>query len=136
MSLFFDQHLALQPQETVITTAWSNSELQPVLAVSTNKPRIVFVLEEGTLMPNFEIARGKTPTILKWHPVFPALAIGWDDGNFFSLTCTGVITLWNEDDRLSREEKVLHKSAITNITFSSDGTRMVTGDEVPPVLTL
>jgi hypothetical protein len=42
----------------------------------------------------------------------------------------GVITLWNEDERLSRDEKVLHKSAITNITFSSDGTRMVTGDEV------
>ena len=52
--------------------------------------------------------------------MFPALAIGWDDG---------VVTLWNEDDRLSREEKVLHKAPITNITFSSDGTRMVTGDE-------
>jgi hypothetical protein len=80
MSLFFDQHLALQPQESVLTAAWSNSELQPVLAVSTSKPRIVFVLEDGTLMPNFDISRGKTATILKWHPVFPALAIGWDDG--------------------------------------------------------
>ena len=71
-------------------------------------------------MPNFEISRGKSATYLKWHPVFPALAVGWEDG---------AVTLWNEDDRLSREEKVLHKSNITNITFSSDGTRMVTGDE-------
>jgi intraflagellar transport protein 140 len=37
--------------------------------------------------------------------------------------------LWNEDERLTREEKVLHKSPIVIIQFSSDGSRMVTGDE-------
>ena len=72
------------------------------------------------MVPDLEIKRGKIASILAWHPVFPSLAIGWQDG---------VITLWNEDQRLTREEKVLHKAEITNITFSSDGTRMVTGDE-------
>ena len=119
MSFFFDYHVALG-SEKAIATAWSNSEFQPILAVATNKPRIVFVQEEGAITPNFEISRGKVPLIMKWHPVFPALAIGWEDR---------VITLWNEDDRLTREEKALHKAPITNITFSSDGTRMVTGDE-------
>jgi len=41
------------------------------------------------------------------------LAIGYEDG---------VIMIWNEDARLIREDKLLHKAAITNITFSADGT--------------
>lgn len=119
MSFFFDYNLALKKEEA-ITTAWSHSEFQPILAVSTNAPRIIFVQEEATMVPDFEIKRGKIASVLSWHPLFPSLAIGWQDG---------VITLWNEDQRLTREEKVLHKSEITNITFSADGTRMVTGDE-------
>ena len=91
-----------------------------ILAVSTNAPKIIFVQEEGNVVPNFEISRGKIKAVsLRWHPIFQALAIGWDDG---------AITLWNEDERLTREEKVLHKAAISIITFSSDGSRMVTGD--------
>jgi intraflagellar transport protein 140 len=39
-----------------------------------------------------------------------------------------VITLWNEDERLTREEKTIHKAPITIITFSNDGSRMVSGD--------
>jgi hypothetical protein len=34
---------------------------------------------------------------MKWHPTFQALAIGWSDGT---------ITLWQEDDRNTRDEKV------------------------------
>ena len=80
MSYFFDTHLALTPEQA-ICSAWSNTDFNMVLAVSTSAPRIVFVLEEGTLVPNFEIARGKsTAKIMKWHPIFHALAIGWDDG--------------------------------------------------------
>jgi WD40 repeat protein len=30
---------------------------------------------------------------------------------------------------MTREDKVLHKSALTIITFSQDGSRMVTGDQ-------
>lgn len=119
MSFFFDYTLSLKNEEA-ICTAWSHSEFQPMLAVSTTGPRIIFVQEEATLVPEFEITRGKIATVLAWHPVFPSLAVGWQDG---------VITLWNEDARLTREEKVLHKAEITNITFSADGTRMVTGDE-------
>jgi intraflagellar transport protein 140 len=37
--------------------------------------------------------------------------------------------LWNEDQRQTREDKLLHKSPLTNITFSQDGSRMVTGDK-------
>jgi intraflagellar transport protein 140 len=92
-----------------------------VLAVATSKPRIVFVNEEGKQIQNFEISRGNVkPTYLKWHPLIQSLAIGWADG---------CLTLWNEDQRLTREDKVLHKSGVSMITFSADGSRMVSGDQ-------
>ena len=121
MSLFFDNHFALSQGETAIKSAWSNNDFNMILAIATDKPRVIFVNEEGTQLPNFEIQRGKTtPVCLKWHPVFQSLAIGWSDG---------CVTLWNEDQRMTREDKVLHKAPLSIITFSSDGSRMVTGDQ-------
>ena len=38
--------------------------------------------------------------------------------------------LWNEDERLCREEKMIHRKTICNITFNSDGSRMITCDIV------
>jgi intraflagellar transport protein 140 len=91
-----------------------------MLAVATSAPRIIFISEEGAVVPNFEIARKKCAvSSLKWHPLMQALAIGWEDG---------FMTLWNEDERLTRDDKTVHHSAVTNITFSTDGSRMVTGD--------
>ena len=70
MSYFFDNHLNLSPEQAV-TTAWSNTDFNMILAVATNAPRIVFVQEEGNIVPNFEISRGKiSPVALKWHPIF------------------------------------------------------------------
>ena len=121
MSLFFDNHFALPQAETAVTSAWSNNDFNMILAIATNKPRVVFVNEEGGQIPNFEISRGKTQAVcLKWHPVTQSLAIGWSDG---------CLTLWNEDQRMTREDKVLHKAPLTIITFSPDGSRMVTGDQ-------
>ena len=69
-----------------------------MLAVATSLPRIIFMSDEGTIIPNFEITRGQnTVSQMKWHPVIQALAIGWSDG---------CLTLWQEDDRLVRDEKV------------------------------
>jgi len=124
MSFFFSYNLALKKEE-VVATAWSHSEFQPLLAVSTTAPRLIFVQEEAQVVTDLDtsslnFSRGKLACVMQWHPMLPSLAIGWQDG---------VITLWNEDPRLTREEKVLHKAEITNITFSQDGTRMVTGDQ-------
>ena len=79
MSLFFDYNVSLGSEKPVCV-AWSNSEFQPILAVSTTSPRIIFLQEEAILIPELEIARSKIAKYLKWHPVYPALAIGWDDG--------------------------------------------------------
>lgn len=69
MSYFFDNHLNLGPEEAVCT-AWSNTEFNMILAVATNAPKIIFVQEEGTILPNFQIVRNRIkPVALKWHPI-------------------------------------------------------------------
>jgi len=60
MSLFFDNHFKLPAGESAVTSAWSNNDFNMILAIATNKPRVLFVNEEGQLVPNFEISRGKT----------------------------------------------------------------------------
>jgi len=47
MSLFFDNHFALAAGETAVLSAWSNTDFNMILAIATNKPRVVFVNEEG-----------------------------------------------------------------------------------------
>ena len=117
--MFFDNHV-LMDGEQALHSAWSNNDYNMVLAVTTNAPRIIFIQEDGTVVPNFEIARNKVPVAqIAWHPLLQALAIGWQDG---------VLTLWNEDARYTQEDKQVHSAAVTNITFSPDGARLVTGD--------
>ena len=119
MSMFFDNHVLMEGEQALLSS-WSNNEFNMVLAVTTSAPRIIFITEEGNVVPSFEIVRNKMSIAsLKWHPLMQALAIGWQDGT---------MTLWNEDDRLTRDDKTVHSSAVTNITFSTDGSRMVTGD--------
>ena len=97
MSMYFDNHVATE-NEQCLRSEWSSNETNMVLAVATDKPRIIFMGEDGAIMPNFEIARGKNAVVqMKWHPVAHSLAIGWQDG---------CVTLWHEDDRLTRDEKV------------------------------
>ena len=70
MSYFFDNHLSLG-HEIAICTAWSNTDFNMILAVSTQAPHILFVQEEGNIVPNFEISRGKIKALaLRWHPIF------------------------------------------------------------------
>ena len=119
MSMYFDNHVLMEGEEALLSQ-WSNNEFNMILAISTSAPRIIFISEDGNVVPNFEIVRNKMPIqTIKWHPLIQALAIGWQDGT---------ITLWNEDERLTRDDKQIHSSSITTITFSSDGSRMVTGD--------
>lgn len=117
--MFFDNHVLMEGEQALLS-AWSNNEFNVMLAITTSSPRVIFVTEEGGIVPNFDIRRnGMTVTSLIWHPMIQALAIGWQDGN---------VTLWNEDERLTKDDKTVHSSAVTNITFSADGSRMVTGD--------
>jgi hypothetical protein len=46
--------------EQALLSSWSNNDFNVVLAIATNLPRIIFVSEEGVVVPNFQIQRGKT----------------------------------------------------------------------------
>lgn len=71
MSLFFDSHYTLNAGEKATCSSWSNNDFNMLLAIATDRPRVVFVGEEGQIMPNYEVSRGKTtPAVVKWHPVF------------------------------------------------------------------
>jgi hypothetical protein len=47
MSLFFDSHFNLPEGEVAVSSSWSNNDFNMLLAIATNKPRIIFVNEEG-----------------------------------------------------------------------------------------
>jgi hypothetical protein len=54
MSLFFETNVMMDGEQAV-SCAWSNNDFNMVLAVATNAPRIIFVNEEGAVLPDFEI---------------------------------------------------------------------------------
>jgi len=45
--LFFDNHFALAQGEQAICSSWSSNDFNMLLAIATDKPRVVFVGEEG-----------------------------------------------------------------------------------------
>jgi hypothetical protein len=58
MSLFFETNVMMDGEQAV-SCAWSNNDFNLVLAVATDAPRIIFVNEEGAVLPDFEIQTGK-----------------------------------------------------------------------------
>lgn len=119
MSLFFDYRLSLGDDEAV-AAAWSNSEYQSTLAVGTRSGRIIMFQEEGEPIHDVRITRQAVPNLLEWHPYLPVLFVCWNDG---------VISYWNDDDRVMKEDKSVHGCRVCGLAISPDGTRMVTGDE-------
>ncbi len=119
MSLFFDYKANLS-NEQPLTVAWSNSELAPMLAVGTSTGKVYILNEEGEVQSGLNLSRHCAPSKIIWHPYLPLLYIGWTDG---------MITIWNEDEKTTREERWVHGGENTAMVTSPDGSRMVTGDE-------
>jgi len=55
MTMFFDNHVMMVEGEQALVQAWSNSDFGQVLAVATSLPRVIFISEEGLVIPNFDI---------------------------------------------------------------------------------
>ena len=107
-------------KEDPICASWSNNEFQPLLALSTSFPRIIF-LQEEVIIQKYQIDRRKRCTAMEWNPACMNLALGWEDGT---------VTIWTEEDQTTKDDKTIHKAPIACITFSPDGNRMVSGDKV------
>lgn len=72
-------------------------------------------------MESCHVQRPHQPTVLRWHPTKPVLALSWDNGEVMLMT------------HPSGEQIVLptlHTASITLLEWSSSGSRLVTGDQV------
>lgn len=58
--MFFDSHVVLEGGEKATLSSWSHNEFNMILALATDQPRILLIGEEGNLLANHEIRRGKT----------------------------------------------------------------------------
>jgi intraflagellar transport protein 140 len=109
---------------TVLATAWSSTD-QPVLASSSADGSISFFNEEGVALEMKEHRHllNRQPAVcnkLAWHPRLPILAMGWSDG---------CVSVFDETTKILKVDTLMHVTPITFITWSPEGSRLITGDE-------
>ena len=67
------------------------------------------------------VRKAKESTVLAWHPSRKVLAVGWE---------TGEITARNEQENELYEFASVHRSEITILQWTSNGSRLVSADAV------
>ena len=117
MSIYLSYDVEVEG-EKIITAAFSNTDI-PVLAVSTNKCKITFFQEEGTIVPDHDLEKDSLVTSLCWHPNEMILAYGLEDGH---------VGVWVDEQNISKEE-LNHEGKVTIIKFNRDGNRIVSADD-------
>ena len=117
MSIYLSYDVEVEG-EKIITAAFSNTDI-PVLAVSTNKSKITFFQEEGTIVPDHDLMKECLVTALCWHPNDMILAYGLEDGH---------VGVWVDEQNNCKEE-LNHEGKVTIIKFNRDGNRIVSADD-------
>ncbi|KAJ4940251.1 hypothetical protein JOQ06_026560 [Pogonophryne albipinna] len=123
MAVYFDHRIdAPEGSEVPSQLTWHSS--LSVLAVasssSTNGGNVDLYLQQGEFVERCHLERLHPPTVMRWHPTKPLLALGWENGEVVLLT------------HPSGDQTVLpstHVACITLLEWSSSGSRLVTGDE-------
>ena len=67
MSIYLSYNVVVEG-EKIVTAAFSNTDI-PVLAVSTNKNRITFFQEEGSMVMDHDLSKESIVTAMCWHLV-------------------------------------------------------------------
>uniref|UniRef100_A0A3P8W0R8 Intraflagellar transport 140 n=1 Tax=Cynoglossus semilaevis TaxID=244447 RepID=A0A3P8W0R8_CYNSE len=123
MAVYFD-HRIEAPDSNGLPSQVNWHSALPVLAVasssSTTGGTVDLYLQQGEFVESCHVGRPHQPTVLRWHPLKPVLAVGWENGEVMVLT------------HPSGDQTVLsstHLAAITVIEWSSSGSRLVTGDQ-------
>uniref|UniRef100_A0A7N6FI41 Intraflagellar transport 140 homolog (Chlamydomonas) n=1 Tax=Anabas testudineus TaxID=64144 RepID=A0A7N6FI41_ANATE len=123
MAVYFD-HRIEAPESTDVPSQICWHSAVPVLAVASNRATsggtVDLYLQQGEYVENCHLERSHQPTVLRWHPTKPVLALGWENGEIVLLT------------HPSGDQTVLpntHTASITLLEWSSSGSRLVTGDQ-------
>ena len=117
MSIYLSYNVVVEG-EKIVTAAFSNTDI-PVLAVSTNKNRITFFQEEGSMVMDHDLSKESIVTAMCWHPSDMILAYGMDDGH---------VGVWVDEPDVCKEE-LNHEGKITIIKFNKEGNRIVSADD-------
>ncbi|KAM6898009.1 intraflagellar transport protein 140 homolog [Lycodopsis pacificus] len=123
MAVYFDHRIEAPDSSNVPSQLTWHSAL-PVLAVASISPttggNVDLYLQQGEYVDSCHLERPHQPTVLRWHPIKPVLALGWENGEVVLLT------------HPSGDQTVLpsaHAAGITLLEWSSSGSRLVTGDQ-------
>uniref|UniRef100_A0A3B4T737 Intraflagellar transport 140 n=1 Tax=Seriola dumerili TaxID=41447 RepID=A0A3B4T737_SERDU len=117
MAVYFD-HRIEAPESSAVPSQLTWHLALPVLAVASSSPATGGNVD---LYLHCHVERPYQPTVLRWHPTKPVLALGWEKGEVVLLTYP------------SGDQTVLpstHTAYITLLEWSSSGSRLVSGDQV------
>jgi len=81
----------------------------------------LLLFHQGEPLKNSVVRKAKESTALAWHPTRKVLAVGWE---------TGEITARNEQENEAYEFTFVHKSAISILQWTSNGSRLISADAV------
>ncbi|XP_052071458.1 intraflagellar transport protein 140 homolog isoform X2 [Mytilus californianus] len=122
MAVYFDHRLKTDSQGINTDVSWYSGS--PHLAVNTYSDAsggaVHLYMEEGEQLLNVQLQRSCQATSSAWHPNKKIIAVGWDNGE---------LLVWNSVDGELFEGLPLHKTPITVLEWSSNGTRLTSGDK-------
>uniref|UniRef100_A0A665V4G9 Intraflagellar transport 140 homolog (Chlamydomonas) n=1 Tax=Echeneis naucrates TaxID=173247 RepID=A0A665V4G9_ECHNA len=123
MAVYFD-HRIEAPESSAVPSQLTWHSAIPVLAVASSSPttggNVDLYLHQGEYVESCHVECQHQPTVLRWHPTKPVIAIGWENGEVKLLT------------HPSGDQTILpstHKACITLMEWSSSGSRLVSGDQ-------
>jgi intraflagellar transport protein 140 len=122
MALFFDYKLQTPlSYPNFLFFEWHSNF--PLLAIGSYSPQttgqVHLNFEEGENDDQVKIQRIQPPSTLIWHPKKKIFIVGWEGGE---------LTTWNDNTKRLESYIGLHQDTVTSMCWSSNGTRLITGD--------
>ena len=124
MSMFFSYKLN-ELLNSPLATAWHPHER--ILAVSSIDGSVSCFSDEGVRLNQMDVMGPSPCMAMAFHPMKVMLACGFKDGT---------VSLWNDAVRTTTVGKEVHPGQITLTTWSPEGRRLITGDDVRCLVTL